>query len=155
MSDTAPLFRKLNLGTHRTVHVLNMPDSFQSHLAALAHMNLQVSPRLKGPVSFALAFASTQKALDRVSAGLAGGVQGDAILWIAYPKGTSRRYQCEFSRDSGWIVLGAAGFEPVRRVAIDEDWTALRFHRVEHIKSMTREASRTHSRERRRKAQKK
>ena len=155
MSDTAPLFRKLNLGTHRTVHVLNMPDSFQSHLAALAHMNLQVSPRLKGPVSFALAFASTQKALDRVSAGLAGAAQGDAILWIAYPKGTSRRYQCEFNRDSGWKVLGAAGFEPVRRVAIDEDWTALRFRRVEHIKSMTREASRTHSREGRRKAQKK
>jgi len=132
-----------------------MPNSFQSHLAALAHMALQVSPRLKGPVSFALAFATTQKALDRVSAGLAGAAQGDAILWIAYPKGTSRRYQCEFNRDSGWKVLGAAGFEPVRRVAIDEDWTALRFRRVEHIKSMTREASRTHSREGRRKAQKK
>ncbi|HMI38107.1 MAG TPA: hypothetical protein VK505_10840 [Steroidobacteraceae bacterium] len=155
MTDTATLFRKLNLGTHRTVHVLNAPNSFQSHLAALAHMNLQVSSRLNGPVSFALAFATTQKALDKVSAGLAAAAQGDAILWIAYPKGTSRRYQCEFSRDSGWKVLGAAGFEPVRMVAIDEDWTALRFRRVEHIKSMTREASRTHSREGRRNAQKK
>jgi hypothetical protein len=35
-------------------------------------------------------------------------------------------------------VLGAAGFEPVRMVAIDEDWSALRFRRVAHIKSMTR-----------------
>ena len=36
--------------------------------------------------------------------------------------------------DSGWPVLGAAGFEPVRMVAIDADWSALRFRRVEHIK---------------------
>ncbi len=35
-------------------------------------------------------------------------------------------------------TLGAAGFEPVRMVAIDEDWSALRFRRVEHIKKMTR-----------------
>ena len=30
------------------------------------------------------------------------------------------------------------GFEPVRQVAIDEDWSALRFRRAEHIKTMTR-----------------
>jgi hypothetical protein len=35
-------------------------------------------------------------------------------------------------------VLGKAGFEPVRAVAIDEDWSALRFRRTEHIKTMTR-----------------
>ena len=57
---------------------------------------------------------------------------------MVYPKGSSRKYRCEFNRDSGWPVLGAAGFEPVRMVAIDEDWSALRFRRVEHIKSMTR-----------------
>jgi hypothetical protein len=57
---------------------------------------------------------------------------------MAYPKGTSKKYQCEFNRDSGWTTLGAAGFEPVRVVAIDEDWSALRFRRVEYIKSMRR-----------------
>jgi hypothetical protein len=39
-------------------------------------------------------------------------------------------------------VLGDAGFEPVRQVAIDEDWSALRFRRVEYIKSMTRDPRR-------------
>ena len=34
--------------------------------------------------------------------------------------------------------MGAAGFEPVRMVAIDEDWSALRFRRAEFIKTMTR-----------------
>ena len=54
------------------------------------------------------------------------------------PPGTSKKYKCEFNRDSGWLVLGAAGFEPVRMVAIDDDWSALRFRRVEHIKKMAR-----------------
>jgi hypothetical protein len=35
-------------------------------------------------------------------------------------------------------VLGAAGFEPVRMVAVDEDWSALRFRRVGFIKTLTR-----------------
>jgi len=48
------------------------------------------------------------------------------------------RYQCEFNRDTGWATLGAAGYEPVRQVAIDEDWSALRFRKTEFIKAMSR-----------------
>ena len=57
---------------------------------------------------------------------------------MIYPKGTSKKYKCEFNRDSGWPALGAGGYEPVRMVAIDEDWSALRFRKAEKIKSMTR-----------------
>ncbi|HNM27658.1 MAG TPA: hypothetical protein PKL15_19570, partial [Saprospiraceae bacterium] len=56
----------------------------------------------------------------------------------AYPKGSSKTYRCEFNRDNGWQALGEVGYEPVRQVAIDEDWSALRFRRVEFIKTMTR-----------------
>ena len=64
--------------------------------------------------------------------------RGDAVLWFAYPKGSSKKYKCEFNRDTGWHVLGAAGFEPVRQVAIDQDWSALRFRRAGFIKDMKR-----------------
>ena len=52
-----------------------------------------------------------------------------------------RRYTCEINRDTGWNALGAAGFETVRMVAIDEDWTAKRLRRAEFIKAMKRDAS--------------
>jgi hypothetical protein len=65
----------------------------------------------------------------------------DAVFWIASPKRTSKRYRCELSRDTDWTAIGEAGFEPVRQVAIDEDWSALRFRRTTHIKSLTRRAS--------------
>jgi len=64
----------------------------------------------------------------------AGGSQRPVAPWFAYPKGTSKRFRCEFNRDSGWHVLRSAGFDSVRMVAIDEDWSALRFRRRELIK---------------------
>ncbi|MEO8473318.1 MAG: hypothetical protein ABI477_14050, partial [Chryseolinea sp.] len=42
---------------------------------------------------------------------------------------------------NGWAVLGKLGFEPVRMVAIDEDWSALRFRKTSHIKTMTRSSA--------------
>jgi hypothetical protein len=35
-------------------------------------------------------------------------------------------------------VFGREGLEPVRMVAIDEDWSAIRFRRAAFIKNMTR-----------------
>ncbi len=131
-----PLFKKLNLSTQAVVHVLNAPSSFEPQLAAL--QGVTVNRSVSGVSPFAMAFVITQAELDVASRKLATACTGDAILWMVYPKGTSKQYRCEFNRDSGWAVLGAAGFEPVRMVAIDADWSALRFRRVEYIKTMTR-----------------
>ena len=46
---------------------------------------------------------------------------------VCLSKGTSKKYKCDFNRDTGWDELKAAGFDTVRAVAIDEDWTGLRF----------------------------
>jgi hypothetical protein len=132
----SPLFKKLNLGTHTVVHVLNAPQSFEPELAQLT--GVTVKRTVSGPSTFAMAFVITQAELDAASSKLAAACAGDAVLWMVYPKGSSRKYQCGFNRDSGWATLGAAGFEPVRMVAVDEDWSAVRFRRVEHIKTMTR-----------------
>ena len=62
----------------------------------------------------------------------------EGLFWICYPKGSSKKYTCEFNRDNGWTKLGELGFEPVRQIAFDEDWSALRFKLVGDIKKMTR-----------------
>jgi hypothetical protein len=76
--------------------------------------------------------------VDEAAKAIAGRLEGDALVWFAYPKGTSKKFRCEFNRDTGWAALGELGLEPVRQVAIDEDWSALRFRRVEFIKTMSR-----------------
>lgn len=132
------LFKKLNLTDQKSIVIINAPDSFKAELAALKGVEVLRDPKSPKAVQFALGFAVTQAELDRMSKLLAAGAQGDAILWFAYPKGSSKRYRCEFNRDSGWDVIKKAGFDSVRMVAIDEDWSALRFRRTEFIKSMTR-----------------
>jgi hypothetical protein len=130
----SPIFKKLNLKDQRDILVVNAPASFESDLAMLNDITVRRDPKKVAAVSFALTFVKKQAELDAISALLAGKAEGDAILWFAYPKGTSKKYQCEFNRDTGWSIIRDAGFDTVRQVAIDDDWSALRFRRVEYIK---------------------
>jgi hypothetical protein len=129
------VFQKLNLTTQTKIVVYDVPDSFSAELQRLKDVAIERDPRKPRAVQFALAFAITQAQLNRCSKLLAAAAEGDAILWFAYPKGTSKRYKCEFNRDTGWHVMTEAGFETVRMVAIDEDWSALRFRRSQFVKA--------------------
>jgi hypothetical protein len=138
---TSPLFNKLNLGAHDEIVVFNAPDSFESELKQLEGIKIVRDPNKPRTIKFGMAFATTQAQLDRASKLLASAAEGDAVLWFAYPKGTSKRYTCEFNRDAGWGVIRAAGFDSVRMVAIDQDWSALRFRRLEYVKNANKSAS--------------
>ena len=131
----ATVFEKLNLKDQREILVLDAPTSFVSELARLKGINVH---RRLGAVSeseFSLVFVTRKAEVDLLAAPIAKLAQGDAIVWFAYPKGTSKKYKCDFNRDTGWDKLKAAGFDTVRAVAIDEDWSGLRFRRVEYIKA--------------------
>jgi len=137
-----PVFTKLNLKEHPEIVVLNAPLSFEPELSWLADRRVVRSLDEVDVVGFALAFARRREELDALVAGLVAKAEGDVVLWFAYPKRSSRRYKADFDRDTGWGALGAAGFEPVRQVSIDEDWSALRFRRVAHIKTLQRDPKR-------------
>jgi hypothetical protein len=129
------IFRKLNLKAQREIAVFNVPASFEAELTQLKGIKILRDPRKPKVIQFALAFVMQQSELNRLSRILANGSEGDALLWFAYPKGTSKRYSCDFNRDTGWQVIRKAGFDSVRQVAIDEDWSALRFRRAEYVKT--------------------
>ena len=132
----SPLFTKLNLKSQPEILVLNSPDSFEKDLKSLPD-NLRITRRIDKieAFEFALVFATRRAEVAKLSKWLAAKAEGDAVLWFAYPKGTSKKYQCDFNRDTGWDELRKLGFDTVRQVAIDEDWSALRFRRVEFIKT--------------------
>lgn len=132
------LFQKLNLKPGMPVVVLNAPDEFASVLESLADFKVVTKLNEAAAIRFALAFVTRQDEVNALSAAMAAKADGDCLLWFAYPKTTSKKYRCEFNRDTGWAALGALGYEPVRQVALDVDWSALRFRRVEFIKKMIR-----------------
>ena len=131
-------FSKLNLKDQTDIVIVNAPESFEREIASLKGVTVRRSMSDAKQIEFSLTFATRQKEVDSLAKTVGRKAAGDAIVWIAYPKKSSKKYTCEFNRDSGWPSMGEAGFEPVRMVAIDEDWSALRFRRAEFIKNMTR-----------------
>ena len=131
----AEIFEKLNLKDQQEILVLHAPESFEKELSRLPvmhiHRHIESVPR----IGFFLAFVTKKSEVDALAGPVAARAVGDATVWFAYPKGTSKKYKCDFNRDTGWDALKAAGFDCVRSIAIDEDWTGMRFRRVEYIKS--------------------
>jgi hypothetical protein len=134
----ASVFPKLNLKTQTEILVVNAPIGLEPELAALQGVQVLREAKAAKKIAFALAFVTKLSEVNALTKAITKKAEGDAVIWFAYPKGSSKKYTCEFNRDTGWAALGEAGFEPVRQVAIDEDWSALRFRRAEHIKTMTR-----------------
>lgn len=133
-----PLFAKLNLKQQTEIVVLDAPESFEPELAALEGVAVLRDARAARTIDFAIAFVQTLAQVHAAAEAILPRTEGDAVVWFAYPKGTSKRYRCEFNRDNGWAAVEARGFEGVRMVAIDEDWSALRFRRAEHVRRTRR-----------------
>jgi hypothetical protein len=133
------VFKKLNFKGQSPVFVLRAPESFDKEMAEIrTDTEIRTSISRAKNVSFLLAFVTKQKEVDDLARSLDAVAAEDAVVWFAYPKASSKNYQCEFNRDNGWNELGKLGFEGVRMIAIDDDWSALRFRKAEHIKTMTR-----------------
>lgn len=137
--EVPAVFGKLNFRQQSDVFVLDAPASFLPVMSEIAEL-VGVHTRLDRArnVVFALQFATQLKQVEAFAERVAKVAVTDATIWVAYPKQSSKQYRCEFNRDTGWARFGELGFEPVRQVAIDADWSALRFRRVEHIQKMTR-----------------
>lgn len=134
-----PIFKKLNFKGQTPLFIVNAPASFQKEIDEIkSESEVRTSLSKAKTIPFFLGFVTKQKEVDDLTNTIAPLLAEDGLLWFAYPKGSSKKYRCEFNRDTGWSELGRHGFEGVRMVAIDEDWSALRFRKADHIKTMTR-----------------
>lgn len=134
-----PVFKKMNYKEQKVIHALNTPASFEKDLKEMtAFASIKKQLKATDKSEFVICFCTKLKEVEAAATLAQKTLQDDGMIWLAYPKGTSKNYKCEFNRDTGWDSLGKTGFEPVRQVAIDDDWSALRFRRVEFIKKMTR-----------------
>jgi hypothetical protein len=132
------VFAKLNFKDQPEVVIVNAPDTFSPELSGL---NAKVLTDMKKAkvLEFVVLFVTAKEELERLAPLIGRRSKGDAVIWVAYPKSSSKKYKSGIKRgDDSWKSMGAQGFEPVRMIAIDEDWSAVRFRRVEFIKNMTR-----------------
>lgn len=133
------LLKKMNFREGMKIQIWNLPENLQSIQESWKALGYIASFEQKP--DFFLAFVQEEADISSYFSQVRTALSGDPLFWFAYPKASSKRYQAEINRDKGWKILGKADFEPVRQVAIDGDWSALRFRKIEYIKKMTRKFS--------------
>lgn len=134
-----PLFKKLNFKQNKEILILNSPAEFEAELKAMQGCTtIKTDIKSISDIEFVLTFIKTQAGVDALTPLIDKKLVRDGIVWFAYPKRTSGKYKAEINRDKGWDMLGKSGFEAVRQIAIDDNWSALRFRKVEFIRTMNR-----------------
>jgi len=132
------LLKKMTWKEGLNIQVWNSPEEFESTLQSWKKASLIDST--KEP-DFLLGFVKSGEELSEVFKEMLDFISADQQVWIAYPKQSSKKYKASINRDSGWGELGAEDLETVRQIAIDADWSALRFRKINYIKTMTRKFS--------------
>lgn len=133
------LFQKLNYKGYKEIFCLNEPEEFLAELEKMTeYADVKFEIKEHDVVSFFIGFAIKKEDIVNIAFTVIPRLSGDAVFWICYPKSSSKKYKCEFNRDTGWEAIGKHEMEGVRMVAIDENWSALRFRNTKYIKNFTR-----------------
>lgn len=97
---------------------VQLPDSVASALLPDAADTVEHEAAL-------LVFVVDRAALEANRDRIVGAAANDRLTWVAYPK--SGQLGTDLNRDSLAALLIDSGVQPVRQIAVDEVWSALRF----------------------------
>ena len=139
MAETASILKKLNFKDQgQPVLVINAPKSYDEVKASFegeVHQQAELEV-----YDFVQVFGISNEELQSYAKKAVSYLKDDGLLWLCYPKKSSKVYKgSDCSRDSVAGLLSEEGYEPVRQIAIDDDWSALRYRKPEKIKKMVRD----------------
>lgn len=117
--------QKMFLKPGHRAFALNAPRGYTTLLGGLPE-GAKLLKKADAAVDFVHLFVRDQRDLARDLPAALAAVGPETTFWVSYPKKTSS-IATDISRDVGWEPMTAAGYEPVTIVAVDENWSALRF----------------------------
>ena len=123
----ATLARKMKLQDGQLAVVLNAPEGAMQELEPLP-FGVILSENGKIPADWILIFVKNQAELEKVLPKALKLFQPETLLWIAYPKKTSK-IKTDFTRDTGWSFLQDKDLRWVTLVSFNEDWSAFAMRR--------------------------
>lgn len=120
------LTSKLKLKQDLPLLLVNAPQHLQEFFVAYEPQTTHTA------IAQAVCFTEWSQDIVANIPGIIKRLQNDSLLWIMYPK-KSGSIATDLTRDNGWDIVFNLGYEPVTSVAVDKDWTALRFKKKEKI----------------------
>ncbi|HET7049960.1 MAG TPA: hypothetical protein VFI54_16980 [Solirubrobacteraceae bacterium] len=115
----ASVASKLQIKPGQSVCVIGRPEDAMLDLGQ--ELSLVGDPAESDAV---LVYCSSSADLEQLSAPLLAAARRDALTWVAYPK--AGQLGTDLNRDTLAALVQAGGVRPVRQIAIDDVWSALR-----------------------------
>ncbi len=121
MAESA-LAKKMKLKAGQSATIINAPDKYLKELEPLP-ADVKISQKLENPSDWIQIFVKSKVELDALFPKVLKFFKPDTMLWISFPKGTSK-IQTDLTRDKGWDVVQAADLKWVNLVSVNETWSA-------------------------------
>lgn len=115
----SPLAKKMKLKSGLKAAVINAPENY---VDTLKH-DTALSPTLNGKFDWIQIFVRTKAELDELAPKAAKALRPESMLWISFPKGTSK-IQTDLTRDKGWESLQALDLKWLTLVSVNETWSS-------------------------------
>lgn len=116
------LAQKLKLKPKQRAVVVNAPDGYIEELGALPE-GVEMGTKLSGKFDWVQLFVKNKAELQKRFPAAVKALRPESMLWISYPKGTSK-IQTDLTRDKGWEVLKGADLMWVNLVSVNDTWSA-------------------------------
>ena len=104
--------------------IVNPPTGYSSILGKLPERVTRVDPGESG-LDLIQMFVSSRKELEASLPSLKIALIVNGLLWVTYPKGTSR-VKADINRDTIAAYAKSMGMQAVAMVSVDDTWSALR-----------------------------
>lgn len=113
------LAKKIKLKPGIRAAVINAPENY---LQDLQH-DSEISPAFSGKFDWIQIFVKDKAELDKLAPKAARALKPDSLLWISFPKGSSK-IQTDLTRDKGWEDIQKLDLKWVNLVSINETRSA-------------------------------
>lgn len=113
------LAKKMKLKPGSSAAIVNAPENY---FEEFKHDN-ELSNKLDGKFDWIQIFVKNKAELERLIPKAARALKPESVLWISFPKGTSK-IQTDLTRDKGWESLRLLDLKWIMLISVDENWSA-------------------------------
>lgn len=116
------LARKMKLKSGQRAAIVNAPEGYLKELKPLP-ARVEVVEKLQGEFDWVQIFVKTKVEADKLVPRAIHALKPESLLWISFPKGTSK-IQTDLTRDKGWEAVQKADLKWVTLISVNETWSA-------------------------------
>ena len=116
------LAKKLKLKPGQRATVINAPQDYLKELGPLP-AGVQLADHLQGKFDWLQIFVKNKAQLDKFVPKVIRALKPESLLWVSYPKGTSK-IQTDLTRDEGWEAIQTAGLKWLNLISVNATWSA-------------------------------